>query len=417
MASNRNAAIGFIFITLLIDVIGFGIIIPVMPGLIEELAHVNISEAAKIGGWLLFAFAATQFCFSPLLGNLSDRYGRRPVLLASLLGFAADYLFLAFAPTLSWLFVGRVIAGITGASFTTASAYIADISTPENRAKNFGLIGAAFGLGFVIGPAIGGLLGGLGTRVPFMVAAGLCFLNFLYGYFVLPESLPAENRRKFSWVRSIPGVSVYNLRKFPALKGLMIALFLVYLGSHAVQSNWSFFTIERFHWSETMIGISLAVVGVLVGAVQGGLTRVVNPKLGNEKSIYIGLALYALGMLLFAFASQSWMMFVFLVPYCLGGICGPALQAIMAGHVPNNQQGELQGSLTGLMSLTTIFGPPVMANIFSYFTGKSAPAYFPGAPFLLGAALMLASAFIAYYVLRGKTFGDAQLQAAPQSHP
>ncbi|HUC83103.1 MAG TPA: MFS transporter, partial [Flavisolibacter sp.] len=210
-------------------------------------------------------------------------------------------------------------------------------------------------------------------------------------------------------------VSVYNLRKFPALKGLMIALFLVYLGSHAVQSNWSFFTIERFHWSETMIGISLAVVGVLVGAVQGGLTRVVNPKLGNEKSIYIGLALYALGMLLFAFASQSWMMFVFLVPYCLGGICGPALQAIMAGHVPNNQQGELQGSLTGLMSLTTIFGPPVMANIFSYFTGKSAPAYFPGAPFLLGAALMLASAFIAYYVLRGKTFGDAQLKEAPQS--
>ncbi|HEX8315027.1 MAG TPA: TCR/Tet family MFS transporter [Flavisolibacter sp.] len=411
MASNRNAAMGFIFITLLIDVIGFGIIIPVMPGLIEELAHVNISEASKIGGWLLFAFAATQFCFSPLLGNLSDRYGRRPVLLAALLGFGADYLFLAFAPTLGWLFVGRVIAGVTGASFTTATAYIADISTPENRAKNFGLIGAAFGLGFIIGPAIGGLLGGLGARVPFMVAAGLCFLNFLYGFFVLPESLPPESRRKFEWSRAIPGVSVYNLRKFPALTGLMFALFLVYLGSHAVQSNWSFFTIERFGWSETMIGISLAVVGVLVGAVQAGLTRVVNPKLGNEKSIYIGLSLYALGMLLFAFASQSWMMFVFLVPYCLGGICGPALQSIMAGHVPNNQQGELQGSLTGLMSLTTIFGPPVMANIFGYFTGKSAPTYFPGAPFLLGAALMLGSAIIAYFALRGKT-GEESLKPA-----
>lgn len=359
MATNRNAAIGFIFITLLIDVIGFGIIIPVMPGLIEELAHVNISDASRIGGWLLFAFAITQFCFSPLVGNLSDHFGRRPVLLASLFGFAIDYLFLAFAPSIAWLFVGRVIAGITGASFTTASAYIADISSPENRAKNFGMIGAAFGLGFIIGPAVGGLLGGLGTRVPFMAAAALCFLNFLYGFFVLPESLKPENRRKFEWKRSIPGVSIYKLRRYPSLTGLVFALFLVYIGSHAVHSNWSFFTIERFHWSTTMIGISLAVVGLLVGGVQAGLTRVVNPRLGNEKSIYIGLTLYALGMLLFAFATQSWMMFAFLVPYCLGGICGPALQAIMAGYVPANEQGELQGSLAAVMSLTTIIGPPL----------------------------------------------------------
>ena len=292
MATSRTAAISFIFITILIDVIGFGIIIPVMPGLIEELGHVDVSGASKIGGWLLFAFAITQFCFSPLLGNLSDRYGRRPVLLASLLGFAADYLFLAFAPTLAWLFVGRIIAGITGASFTTASAYIADISTPENRAKNFGMIGAAFGLGFIIGPAIGGLLGDFGTRVPFMVSAGLCFLNFLYGVFVLPESLKKENRRKFDWRRCIPGVSIYKLRKYPALTGLVFSLFLVYLGSHAVHSNWSFFTIERFHWSASMIGISLAVVGLLVGLVQAGLTRVINPRLGNEKSIYIGLTFY-----------------------------------------------------------------------------------------------------------------------------
>jgi len=412
MSTNRNAAIGFIFITLLIDVIGFGIIIPVMPGLIEELAGVGVSEAATIGGTLIAAFAATQFCFSPLVGNLSDRYGRRPVLLASLLGFAADYLFLAFAPTLGWLFVGRVLAGITGASFTTATAYIADISTPENRAKNFGMIGAAFGLGFIIGPAIGGLLGGLGLRVPFMVAAGLCFLNFLYGLFILPESLPVENRRKFEWSRAIPGVSVYNLRKFPALSGLMFALFLVYIGSHAVQSNWSFYAIERFKWSETMIGISLAVVGVLVGGVQAGLTRVVNPKLGNEKSVYVGLALYALGMLLFAFATASWMMFVFLVPYCLGGICNPALQAIMAGHVPSNQQGELQGSLSGLMSLTTIFGPIIMASIFHRFTAKTAAFYFPGAPFMLGALLMMVSVVIAYKSLQGKTLKETELQPA-----
>ncbi len=402
MASNRNAAIGFIFITLLIDVIGFGIIIPVMPKLIEELGHANISQASKIGGWLLFAFAITQFVFSPLMGNLSDRFGRRPVILASLFGFAIDYLFLAFAPTIGWLFVGRIVAGITGASFTAASAYIADISLPEERAKNFGMIGAAFGLGFVIGPAVGGLLGDFGPRVPFMVAAGLCMLNFLYGLFVLPESLKPENRRPFQWVRAIPGVTLVKLRKYPSIGGLVLALLLVYLGSHAVHSNWSFFTIERFKWDSKMIGISLAVVGLLVGAVQAGLTRVINPRIGNEKSIYIGLALYAVGMFLFALASQSWMMFAFLVPYCLGGICGPALQSIMAGLVPSNEQGELQGSLSALMSFSSILGPIMMTNIFATFTGEKAPVYFPGAPFVLGSIFMLASAGVAYYSLHHK---------------
>jgi DHA1 family tetracycline resistance protein-like MFS transporter len=412
MVQNRNAAIGFIFITLLIDVIGFGIIIPVMPKLIEELAHVDLSQASRIGGFLLFAFAITQFFFSPLVGNLSDRYGRRPVLLASLFGFAIDYLFLAFAPTIGWLFLGRVVAGITGASFTTASAYIADISTAEDRAKNFGMIGAAFGLGFIIGPAIGGLLGGFGTRVPFLVAAGLCLLNFLYGFFILPESLKPENRRPFEWVRTIPGVSIYKLRQYPAITGLVFALFLVYIGSHAVQSNWSFFTIERFHWSTSMIGVSLAVVGLLVGAVQAGLTRVVNPRIGNEKSIYLGLLLYAIGMFLFAFATQSWMMFVFLVPYCLGGICGPALQSMMASHVPSNQQGELQGSLTGVMSITTIIGPLIMTNIFAHFTAKTASVYFPGAPFLVGGVFMLASAAIAYVVLHKRSWKAVEAQPA-----
>lgn len=399
MAGNQKAAIGFIFITLLIDVIGFGVIIPVIPKLIETLGHADISHASRIGGWLLFAFAATQFCFAPMMGNLSDRFGRRPVLLASLFAFSIDYVILAFAPSLGWLFVGRVIAGITGASFSTATAYIADISNAENRAKNFGMIGAAFGLGFVIGPMLGGLLGSYGPRVPFIVSASLCMLNFLYGLFILPESLKEENRRRFEWKRAIPGVSLMNLRKYPALGGLIISLVLVYLGSHAVQSNWSFFTIEKFKWDTKMIGFSLATVGLLVGAVQGGLTRVVNPKLGNEKSVYIGLALYALGMLLFAFASQSWMMFVFLVPYCLGGICGPALQSIMAVHVPANEQGELQGSLAGLMSATTIVGPLLMTNVFSYFTSKSAPVYFPGSAFFLGFLFMLSSAIVAYYAL------------------
>ncbi len=404
MAPKPNAAIGFIFITLLIDVIGFGIIIPVMPKLIEEMGKVNVSQASTIGGWLLFSFAITQFCFAPLVGNLSDQFGRRPVLLASLFGFSIDYLFLAFAPSIAWLFVGRIIAGITGASFTTATAYIADISTPENRTKNFGMIGAAFGLGFVIGPMIGGLLGEFGARVPFMVAAGLCLLNFLYGYFVLPESLPKENRRKFEWKRAIPGVSLYNLKKYPALTGLIVALLLVYLGSHAVQSNWSFFTIEKFKWTPKMIGISLAVVGLLVGGVQAGLTRVINPKLGNEKSIYLGLMLYAIGMLLFAFASTTWMMFAFLVPYCLGGISNPALQSTMSAHVPANEQGELQGSLTGLMSVSTIIGPLLMTHTFAYFTNKANTIYFPGAPFLLGAIFMLASSFVAYHALHTNAF-------------
>ncbi|MBD0331077.1 MAG: TCR/Tet family MFS transporter [Chitinophagaceae bacterium] len=402
MAANRSPAMGFIFITLLIDVIGFGIIIPVMPKLIEELAHVNVSQASRIGGWLLFAFAIMQFICSPFIGNLSDKYGRRPVLLASLFGFAVDYLFLAFAPTIGWLFVGRIVAGITGASFTTAAAYIADISTPETRAKNFGMIGAAFGLGFIIGPAIGGLLGGFGTRVPFMMAAGLCMLNFLYGLIILPESLKPENRRRFEWMRTVPGVSLLRLRKYPALTGLVFSLFLVYLGAHAVQSNWSFFTIERFHWSTGMIGMSLAVVGLLVGGVQAGLTRIVNPKLGNVKSIYIGLILYSVGMFSFAFATKSWMMFAFLVPYCLGGICGPALQSVIAGSVPPNEQGALQGSLTSIASVTTIIGPLLMNNIFAYFTGKSAPVYFPGASFLVGAIFMILSAFIAFFTLHEK---------------
>jgi DHA1 family tetracycline resistance protein-like MFS transporter len=401
MATNRKAAIGFIFITLLIDITGLGLIIPVMPKLIEQLLHTNeISRASQYGGWLTFAYAIMQFLFAPVLGNLSDKYGRRPVLLCSLLGFGIDYLFLSFAPTIGWLFVGRIIAGITGASFTTASAYIADISTAENRAQNFGMIGAAFGLGFILGPLLGGLLGELGPRVPFLVAAGLALLNFAYGYFVLPESLDAGHRRSFEWKRANPLGSLLQLKKYPTVAGLVSSLTLVYLAAHAVQSNWSFFNMEKFHWSPKMIGISLGMVGLLVGVVQGGLIRFINPKLGNEKSIYIGLGLYAFGLLLFAFASQSWMMFVFLVPYCLGGIAGPALQAIISGHVPPNEQGELQGALTSVMSATAIIGPPVMTNLFAYFTAPAAPVYFPGAAFLLGAIFMLISAIWAYAVLK-----------------
>ena len=399
MAQTRKSAIGFIFITLLIDIMGWGLIIPVMPELISRLKNIPVNEASPYGAWLLSAYAVTQFIFAPVIGNLSDKFGRRPVLLGSLIGFGIDYIFLALAPSYGWLFIGRIIAGITGASFTTATAYIADISTVETRAKNFGMIGAAFGLGFIIGPALGGLLAGLGVRAPFYAAAILCLLNTLYGYFVLPESLSKENRREFHWKRANPFGSFRLLKRYPVIGGLAISFFLIYIAAQSVQGNWSFFTIYRFQWSEKMVGISLAVIGLLVGIVQAGLTRIINPKLGNEKSIYAGLLLYSLGLVLFAFASDGWMMFAFLVPYCLGGIAGPAIQSVLAGHVPPNEQGELQGALTSLMSLTTILGPPLMNNLFKYFTTDKAPFYFPGAPFLLGAVFMLGSTLISYYVL------------------
>ncbi len=410
---TRKAAIGFIFITILVDVIGWGLIIPVMPKLIAVLKNIPVNEASKDGGWLLAVYAFMQFICAPIAGNLSDQYGRRPILLISLFGFGVDYLFLGFAPTYGWLFVGRTIAGITGASFTTASAYIADISTHENRAKNFGMVGAAFGLGCIIGPAIGGLLSGFGLRAPFYAAAILTLLNWLYGYFVLPESLSKENRRKFEWRKSHTFGTLMNLKKYPAIGGLIVALTLLYLGSHAVQSNWSYFTMYRFNWNAKMVGISLAVVGLLVALVQAGLIRIITPKIGNERSIYLGLALYSLGMFLFGFATQSWMMFAFLVPYCLGGIAGPALQATMSSHVPANAQGELQGALTSLMSATTIVGPLIMTNLFSYFTTK-APVLFPGAPFILGGLLMLTSTLLAFRSLHSQKFKQAEAKAAVQ---
>jgi len=402
MAGPRKAAVGFIFITLLIDVMGWGLIIPVMPKLISELKNIPVNEASSYGALLLSVYAITQFIFAPLIGNLSDKYGRRPVLLSSLLGFGVDYIFLALAPNYGLLFVGRIIAGITGASFTTATAYIADVSTAETRAKNFGLIGAAFGLGFVIGPALGGLLAGLGTRAPFYAAAILCLLNALYGYFVLPESLSKEHRRPFEWKRANPLGSLKFLKNTPGIGGLAFSFFLIYLAAQAVQGNWNFFTIYRFQWTEGMVGISLAVVGLLVGAVQAGLTRVITPRLGNNKSIYLGLFLYTIGLVLFAFASQGWMMFAFLVPYCLGGIAGPSLQATLAQHVPPSQQGELQGALTSLMSLTTIIGPLMMNNLFTYFTSENAPFLFPGVSFLLGGLFMLISLLIAWLVLKNE---------------
>lgn len=400
---NRQASLLFIFITLLVDVIGFGIIIPVTPDLIKELHHSDYSEASRIGGLLLFAFAIMQFIFSPILGNLSDRFGRRPVLLFSLFGFGCDYLIMAMAPSLRWLFVGRLLSGITGASFSTAAAYIADITPPEKRAQNFGMIGAAFGMGFIIGPALGGLLGALGTRVPFYGAAVLSFLNWLYGYFIVPESLLKESRRKFDWKKANPLLTLTQFKKYHIDLKLILALVCIYIAVHSVQSNWNFFTMGTFGWSEKMVGYSLALVGLLVGLVQGVLIRFTIPKLGQKKSLFVGLSFYTLGLLLFAIASEGWMMFAFLVPYCLGGITMPAMQSIISSRVPANEQGNLQGSLNSLMSLTSIIGPLLMTNTYATFTGEHAPVHFAGAAFLLGAIFMFASILLSvsslkYYV-------------------
>lgn len=399
MITKKNAALGFIFVTLLIDVIGFGIIIPVLPGLIQEMTHVDVSEASTYGSWLLAAFAGMQFVFSPLLGNLSDRFGRRPILLASLFGFGIDYIFLAFANSIEWLFVGRIIAGIMGASFTTASAYIADVSEPEKRAQNFGMIGAAFGLGFIVGPALGGLLADYGLRAPFIGAAVLTLLNWLYGFFILPESLKPENRRSFNWKRANPIGSLKFFLRYKVILGLVASIVLIYIAGHAVQSTWSYYTMEKFGWDKKWVGYSLSFVGLMVAIVQGGLIRFIIPKLGQQRSVYIGIVFYAIGFFLFGIASEGWMMFVFLVPYCLGGIAGPSLQGIMSSQVPSNEQGELQGALTSLMSVTSIIGPPMMAGIFYNFSDDSG-IYFPGAVMMAGAALTIVSAFLARLSLK-----------------
>jgi MFS transporter, DHA1 family, tetracycline resistance protein len=397
---KREAAILFIFITVFVDVIGFGIIIPIMPSLIGKLIDGNLSEASMYSGWLMFAFSIMQFVFSPILGNLSDRYGRRPVLLLSLMGFGIDYILLAFAPNIVWLFIGRVIAGIMGASYTTATAYIADISTPEKRAQNFGMIGAAFGLGFIIGPVIGGLLGKFGTEVPFLFASALTLLNCVYGFFVLPESLLPENRRPFDWKRANPVGSLVQLKRYPLILGLIGSFLCFNIAGHAAQSTWTFFTMEQFKWDEAWVGYSLGVVGLLIAIVQGGLIGKVNAWIGMKRSIYWGLAIYALGCVLIALSTETWMVFAALIPFCFGCIAGPTIQSLMSGQVPANEQGELQGALTSLMSVTAIIGPLLMTYLFSLFTEAGAIVYFPGAPFIAAMLLTLLAVFLAYGTLK-----------------
>jgi len=391
---NRKAAVGFIFITLLLDVIGLGIIIPVIPALIQELTGGSISEASRYGGWLIASYALVQFLFAPIVGALSDKYGRRPILLLSLLGFGLDYLVLAVAPTIGWLFLARIIAGVFGASFTTGAAYIADVSSAEKRAQNFGLLGAAFGLGFIIGPVTGGLLGEIGPRVPFYAAALVTFLNLTYGYFVLPESLTKENRREFEWSRANPLGALLALKRYPSVAGLIGALTFIYLASHAIQGTWTYFSMEKFNWSESMVGYSLGLVGIMSALVQGLLIRVIIPKIGEYNTMIIGIIFNICGCLLFSMASEGWMLLCFIIPYSLGGIAGPAIQGILSNQIPANEQGQLQGALTSMMAATGIIGPLMMTSIFAYFTAENAPVYFPGAPFVTGAVLVAICLFL-----------------------
>lgn len=399
---NSSKGLIFILITVLIDVIGIGLIIPIMPALFQELTGGTVSESSTWSAYLVFAYSLMQFIFSPIIGGLSDKYGRRPVLLLSLFGFGVNYIFMALSPTIGWLFVGRIIAGITGASFSTANAYIADITPFEKRAQSFGLVGAMFGLGFIIGPALGGVLGEMGTRMPFYVAAGLSLANWLYGYFFLPESLSPEKRRDFNIRRANPIGSVVNLRKNPFVFSLTTALFLVYVSGFATQGTWSFYTIEKFGWSEAEIGLSLAFLGLMAAAVQGGLIRYTIPKIGPEKSLFLGLAMNSLGLLGFGLASQSWMLYAVMVYNALSGLASPAFQGIISSHVPPNEQGELQGGLTSLMSIAAIIGQPLMLGLFRMFTRESAPFYFPGMPFLAGSLLSTISIILAFRIIYKK---------------
>ncbi len=397
---KKQNAILFIFITLVIDILGFGIIIPVLPKLLAEMKGLSINESSIYGGYLLFAFAIAQFLFSPLVGGLSDKYGRRPILLLSLFVFGIDYIILALADSYWMLLVGRILAGITGASFTTANAYIADISDDSNRAKNFGMLGAAFGVGFVIGPFLGGILGQYGVRVPFYAAACFSFLNFLYGYFILPESLPVEKRRDLQYSKLNPISSIKKLISYKNIRWMILAFFLLYLGSHAVQSNWTYYTMFKFKWDEKMVGYSLAVVGLLAGVVQALLSQKSAKWLGVNNTIIFGFALYTIGMTLFAFAQNTMQMLLILIPYCLGGIAMPNLISTLVKQVPPDQQGELQGSLTSINSISLIVGPLLMNSTFTYFTKNDSILFFPGAPFILGGIFMLVSWIVLYFSFR-----------------
>ena len=393
-----RAAFVFIFITLVLDVLALGVVIPVLPKLIETFLSGDTAAAARLVGLFSFAWALMQFLFSPLLGALSDRFGRRPVILISCFGLGLDYLLMALAPNLWWLFVGRVLSGITAASFSTAGAYVADVTAPEKRAASFGMLGAAWGIGFVIGPALGGVLGGIDTRLPFWVAGALTLLNALYGLFVLPESLPAEKRGKFSWARANPLGSLKLLRSHPELFGLASVNILYLLAHYVLPSTFVLYVSYRYGWSETVTGLTLAIVGVCNVIVQAVLVRRVVPAIGERRAMLTGLTFGIAGFVIYALAPVGWGFWLGIPVFALMGFFGPAAQSLMSQHVTPQEQGQLQGANSSLLGLTGMIGPVLFTQTFAAAISPGAGWHFPGAPFLLAAVLLLVAMAIAWRV-------------------
>ncbi|MFO0677111.1 MAG: TCR/Tet family MFS transporter [Polyangiaceae bacterium] len=383
--ASRRASLVFILVVLVLDTLGIGLVIPVMPKVIESFVNGDLGAASHTYGAFVAVYAAMQFVFAPVIGGLSDRFGRRVVILSSLAGAALDYLLLAFAPSLALLFVGRVIAGITGASFSAATAYIADITPQEKRAQSFGMVGAAFGIGFILGPALGGFVGDHHVRAPFVLAATLNFANFVYGLFVLPESLASENRSPFSLRKANPVGAMRLLGRSPLLRGLAVTITLSFLAQQILQSVWALHTESRFGWTPFQVGLSLTVVGITSGVVQGGLVRAVVPKLGERKSLLLGLLFNVSGFVAFGLANRGWMMYAFLVPFALGGFVGPSIQALLSREVDATEQGALQGALTSLSSVTAVFGPLLGTTLVARFGPKDAVPHVPGAAFFCAA--------------------------------
>ncbi len=401
VSKNSRLALGFILITILLDMIGLGIILPVLPHLILELTGESIAKSAVVGGYLVFVYALLQFMFSPVLGNLSDRYGRRPILLLSLLGLTIDYLIMGFAPTLGWLFVGRALAGIAGAAVATATAYIADITPPEKRSQRFGLIGAAFGLGFIIGPVIGGELGEISPRAPFYAAAALAFTNLMFGYFILPESLNMRKRRRFNIRRANPLGAIIAFKPYRAILWLLGSLFLFSLASQTYPSIWNFFTIERFDWSSSQIGRSLAVFGFLFAVVQGVLIGPVIKRVGESSTVIIGMFAGAIAFFGTSFIHTPVGLYGYLVIGAFSGLAAPAINGLLSRQIPDNAQGELQGAVNATNALTAIIAPLAATQLFAYFTtSPDAPNYFPGVSFFAAGIAVIFSFTVFIYAVR-----------------
>ncbi|NCT68807.1 MAG: TCR/Tet family MFS transporter [Rhodanobacteraceae bacterium] len=411
---RRRAALAFIFVTVLIDILSFGIIIPVLPHLVEQLAGGGIDTASRWVGLFGTLFALMQFVFAPIQGALSDRFGRRPVILISSFGLGVDFIVMALAPTLWLLFAGRVVSGICAASFTTANAYVADITPRDKRAAAFGLLGAAFGIGFIIGPALGGLLGHFDVRLPFWTAAALALVNFAYGLFVLPESLPKERRSaRFDWSHANPFGALMLLRRYPQVAGLAAAFFLISLAQYSLNATYVLYADYRYGWGPQAVGYTLALVGLCSGLVQAVGVRRLMPRLGERRLMLTGLVLCSVGYLWFG-AAPTGLVFLLGVPVlCLGGLGGPPAQAIMTHQVDPHEQGRLQGALSSLQSFAGIFGPALFANLFAWCITPAAPLHLPGAAFLLAAVLVAVSVFVAWRATAAPTAMAALADPVP----